>query len=329
MKGGDKPTVCDANVVLGYLPSDVKLGGAMNINRDAAVTAVQTVADAMAIDLMAAAEGIIKIVNESMLGALRLVSVEQGYDPRDFALVGFGGAGPLHSNALGILSGSWPVIVPPGPGVLCAYGDATTQIRDEASQTYVARVDGLTTEEFLEQLEMLRARASESFEADGIPPDQQEVRYQADIRYAGQAFQLSLNVTGDELKKKGLAVLTDEFDRQHEQLFTFAHGKDHEIVMIRAIVNAKSSLTADLKEVSDKKTKLEDAKFHDTKFYYEKEWHEAVIYDRGKLGVGTVVPGPAIVVEMDSTTLVLPGHAATVDEVGNLLINPAEVRSSS
>ena len=89
--------------------------------------------------------------------------------------------------------------------------------------------------------------------------------------------------------------------------------------MIRAIVNAKSSLTADLKEVSDKKTKLEDARFHDTKFYYEEEWHEAVIYDRGKLGVGTVVPGPAIVVEMDSTTLILPGHAATVDEVGNLL----------
>ena len=323
MKGGDKPTVCDANVVLGYLPSDVKLGGAMTINRDAAVAAVQTVADAMDIDLMAAAEGIIKIVNESMLGALRLVSVEQGYDPRDFALVGFGGAGPLHANALGILSGAWPVIVPPGPGVLCAYGDATTQIQDEASQTYVARVDELSTEEFVQQLDMLRARAAESFEADGIPADEQEVSYQADIRYAGQAFQLSLGVTVDELRSKGLAVLTDEFDRQHEQLFTFAHGKDHEIVMIRAIVKAKSSLTAELKEVSDKKTALEDAKFHDTKYYYEQEWHDAVIYDRGKLGSGTVVPGPAIIVEMDSTTLVLPGHSATVDKIGNLLINPA------
>jgi N-methylhydantoinase A len=323
MKGGDKPTVCDANVVLGYLPSDVKLGGAMTINREAAVAAVQTVADAMDIELMTAAEGIIKIVNESMLGALRLVSVEQGYDPRDFALVGFGGAGPLHANALGILSGAWPVIVPPGPGVLCAYGDATTRIQDEASQTYVARVDQLTTDEFMSQLDILRARASESFEADGIPADQQEVNYQADIRYAGQAFQLSLGVTADELKSKGLAVLTDEFDRQHEQLFTFAHGKDHEVVMIRAIVKAKSSLKADLKEVSDTKTSLEDAKFHDTKFYYEQEWHDAVIYDRGKLGVGTVVNGPAIVVEMDSTTLVLPGHAATVDKVGNLLINPA------
>ncbi len=322
MKGGDKPTVCDANVVLGYLPSDVKLGGAMTINRDAAVAAVQTLADAMDIDLMAAAEGIIKIVNESMLGALRLVSVEQGYDPRDFALVGFGGAGPLHANALGILSGAWPVIVPPGPGVLCAYGDATTQVQDEASQTYVARVDQLTVEQFIEQLDLLRARASESFEADGITADQQEVSYQADIRYAGQAFQLSLGVTTQELSEQGLAVLTDEFDRQHEQLFTFAHGKDHEIVMIRAIVKAKSSLHADLKEVSETTTRLDDAKFHDTKFYYEQEWHDAVIYDRDKLGVGTVVPGPAIVVEMDSTTLILPGHAATVDEVGNLLINP-------
>jgi N-methylhydantoinase A len=183
----------------------------------------------------------------------------------------------LHANALGVLSGAWPVIVPPGPGVLCEYGDATTQIQDEASQTYVARVDELTTEGFVEQLETLRARASESFEADGISSDQQEVSYQADIRYAGQAFQLSLSVTTDEVESQGLAVLTNEFDRQHEQLFTFAHGKDHEIVMIRAIVKAKSSLTADLKEVGDKKTKLEDAKFHDTKFYYEQEWHDAVI----------------------------------------------------
>ena len=323
MRGGDKPTVCDANVVLGYLPSDVKLGGAMTIDRGAATAAVQTLADAMDIELMAAAEGIVKIVNESMLGALRLVSVEQGYDPRDFALVGFGGAGPLHANALGILSGSWPVIVPPGPGVLCAYGDATTQIQDEASRTYVMRVDSISADELIGELEDLRERAAESFDADGIAIEQLEVRYQADFRYAGQAFQLSLGVTTEELRTGGLAALTDEFDRQHEQLFTFAHGKDHEIVMIRAIVKARSSLTADLKEVGEKKTKLEDAKFHDTSFYYEKKWHDAVIYDRGKLGIGTVVSGPAVVVEMDSTTLILPGYAGTVDRVGNLLINPA------
>jgi N-methylhydantoinase A len=324
MKGGEVPTVCDANVVLGYLPSDVKLGGAMTINRDAAEKAVQSLADAMGIELMTAAEGIVKIVNESMLGALRLVSVEQGYDPRDFALVGFGGAGPLHVNALGVLSGAWPVIVPPGPGVLCAYGDATTQIQDEASQTFVAKVEDITADDLMKELGLLRDRAGESFAADGIAADQQEVAYQADIRYAGQAFQLSLAVTDEEIKSKGLAVLTDEFDRQHEQLFTFAHGKDHEIVMIRAVVKAKSSLTADLKEVSGTATDLKDAVIHETKFYHEQVWHDASIYEREKLGVGTVVNGPAIIQEMDSTTLVLPGHSATVDKVGNLLINPVK-----
>ncbi len=322
MKGGEQPTVCDANVVLGYLPSDVKLGGAMTINREAAEKAVQSLADAMGIDLMTAAEGIIKIVNESMLGALRLVSVEQGYDPRDFALVGFGGAGPLHANALGVLSGAWPVIVPPGPGVLCAYGDATTQVRDEASQSYVAKVEDISSDELVAEFETLRARAGESFAADGIARDEQEAVYQADIRYAGQAFQLSLTVTEDELRKNGLAVLTDEFDRQHEQLFTFAHGKDHEIVMIRAVVKAKSSLTADLNQVDSKASDPADALIHTSKFYYEQTWHDSPIYAREKLGAGTVVSGPAIVQEMDSTTLVLPGHSATVDPVGNLLINP-------
>jgi N-methylhydantoinase A len=321
--GGERPTVCDANVVLGYLPSDVKLGGAMTIDRDCAVKAVQTLADAMDIDLMVAAEGIIKIVNESMLGALRLVSVEQGYDPRDFGLVAFGGAGPLHANALSILTGAWPVIVPMGAGVLCAYGDATTQVRDEASHTYVRRVDELTAEEFVAELEALRARASVSFEEDGIPEDEQEVQYEADIRYAGQAFQLSMSVTVDGVMSQGLASLTDEFDRQHEQLFTFAHGKDHEIVMLRAVVKAQNKGMAEI-TVAKSAASLDKAKIHDTKYYYEGEWHDAIIFDREELSVGAVIPGPAIVQEMDSTTLILPGHAATVDEVGNLLINPVK-----
>ena len=126
-------------------------------------------------------------------------------------MVGFGGAGPLHANSLGILTGSWPVIIPPGPGVLCAYGDATTQVRDEASQTYVRKVNDINLEEFLTELESLRTRASVSFEKDGIEADKQEVTYQADIRYAGQAFQLSLGVSVDAINNKGLTILTDEF----------------------------------------------------------------------------------------------------------------------
>ena len=322
MKGGEAPTVCDANVVLGYLPSDVQLGGKMAIYKEAAEKAVQQVADGMGISLMEAAEGIIKIVNESMFGALRLVSVEQGFDPRDFALVAFGGAGPLHGNAMGILTDSWPVIVPPGPGVLCAYGDATTAVQDEASRTYVSMAEDLTAEQLMADLEELHERAAASLDADGIPRSEQEVIYQADVRYAGQAFQITMDFSGPDLLDKGLALLTDRFDNEHEQLFTFALGEDHELVMIRAIVQAPARSIVQ-EAVGRADADLEDCRIHDSRFYYDGAWHEAVIYDRDLLHTGLVVPGPAIVGEMDSTTVILPGYEARVDEIGNLLINPA------
>jgi N-methylhydantoinase A len=283
MKGGDKPTVCDANVVLGYLPSDVQLGGKMAINKEAAEVAVQTIADALDIPLMEAAEGIIRVVNESMFGALRLVSIEQGYDPRDFSLVAFGGAGPLHANAMGTLTDSWPVIIPPGPGVLCAYGDATTAVQDEDL----------------------------------------EVVYQADIRYAGQAFSLTLDFTAEELSAKGVEMLAEQFDAEHDQLFSFKLGDAHEILMIRAVVKARSTEIA-ARPVGSADASLQDCLIHESKYYYDGAWHDAPIYERTKLHEGIVVPGPAIVIEMDSTTVILPGHDAKIDKIGNLLINPSK-----
>lgn len=321
MKGGEQPTVCDANVVLGYLPSDVQLGGNMEINRDASVKAVQQVADAMGIELMEAAEGIIKIVNESMFGALRLVSVEQGYDPRDFALVGFGGAGPLHANALGVLTDAWPVIVPPGPGVLCAYGDATTQVQDEAARTYLTMASDLTDDALRADLKELQLRAGESLLADGIPVEQHEVSFQADLRYAGQAFQITVDFTENDLVTQGVDLLVRQFDAEHEQLFTFKLGDGHEILMIRAVVKARNKAIAE-QFVGKSGSSLADCKIHDSRFYYEGQWHDIGIYDRSKLHEGLLVPGPAIVSEMDSTTVVLPGYDARVDAVGNLLINP-------
>ncbi|MFT5139212.1 MAG: N-methylhydantoinase A [Lysobacterales bacterium] len=323
MKGGTEATVCDANVVLGYLPSDVQLGGDMAIDKSAAEAAVQTIADAMGVDLMTAAEGMIKIVNESMFGALRLVSVEQGFDPRDFALIAFGGAGPLHGNAMGVLTGSWPVIIPPGPGVLCAYGDATTQIRDEASRTYVTKAADLTVEQLLADLDDLHERASVSLNEDGIPADEQEVLFQADLRYAGQAFQISMDFSAKDISADGIELLTNRFDAEHEQLFTFALGEDHELVMIRAIVQAKSKPIAET-EVGKASFDLEQCKVQETRFYYEAGWHNAVIYNRELLHEGLIVPGPAIVGEMDSTTVILPGFEAKVDHIGNLLINPVK-----
>ena len=321
MKGGDQPTVCDANIVLGLLPSDVQLGGDMVIDKNAAEKAVQTIADGIGVDLMEAAEGIIKIVNESMFGALRLVSVEQGFDPRDFALVGFGGAGPLHANALGILSNSFPVIIPPGPGVLCAYGDATTQIQDEASRSYLAMAQDITTDKFLNDLTDLREKASQSLIKDGVSDSNLEVTYQADVRYAGQAFQITVEFDEKEYETKGIQLITDAFDEEHYQLFTFKLNDGHEILMIRAIVKVAQSEIKHSASVSSDSS-LQDAVIQDSRFYHEAQWHDAKIYDRNKLHSKHLIPGPAIVSEMDSTTVILPEHEAAVDEVGNLIINP-------
>ena len=321
MKGGDQPTVCDANIVLGLLPSDVQLGGDMVIDKEAAEKAVQTIADGIGVDLMEAAEGIIKIVNESMFGALRLVSVEQGFDPRDFALVGFGGAGPLHANALGILSNSFPVIIPPGPGVLCAYGDATTQIQDEASRSYLAMAQDITTEKFLGDLRDLKDKASQSLIKDGVSDANLEVTYQADVRYAGQAFQITIEFNEKEYAKEGIQLITDAFDDEHYQLFTFKLSDGHEILMIRAIVKvAQSDINSSVNSTSN--SSLEEAVLKESRFYHESDWHEAKIYDRNKLHSKHLISGPAIVSEMDSTTVILPKHEAAVDEVGNLIINP-------
>ena len=321
MKGGDQPTVCDANIVLGLLPSDVQLGGDMVIDKKAAEKAVQTIADGIGVDLMEAAEGIIKIVNESMFGALRLVSVEQGFDPRDFALVGFGGAGPLHANALGILSNSFPVIIPPGPGVLCAYGDATTQIQDEASRSYLAMAQDITTDKFLNDLTDLREKASQSLIKDGVSDSNLEVTYQADVRYAGQAFQITVEFDEKEYETKGIQLITDAFDEEHYQLFTFKLNDGHEILMIRAIVKVAQSEIKHSASISSDSS-LQDAVIQDSRFYHEAQWHDAKIYDRNKLHSKHLIPGPAIVSEMDSTTVILPEHEAAVDEVGNLIINP-------
>lgn len=320
-KGGELPTVCDANVVLGYLPSDVQLGGKMEIDRDASVAAVQTIADAMGIGLMEAAEGIIKIVNESMFGALRLVSVEQGYDPRDFSLVGFGGAGPLHANALGILTDAWPVIVPPGPGVLCAYGDATTEVQDEATRTYIKLAKDVSDRDLLTDLEELRKKASESLIKDGIAEDECDVSYQVDMRYAGQAFQITIDFVYDELEQDGVKMITAAFDKAHEQLFTFKLGDGHEVLMIRALVKARSKPIKN-KSLASTGLSLEDCVIDKSKLYSAGGWYDIKIYDRDKLHEELVIQGPAIVIEMDSTTVILPKHNASVDSLGNLIINP-------
>ncbi|MBV9749836.1 MAG: hydantoinase/oxoprolinase family protein, partial [Acetobacteraceae bacterium] len=321
-KGGEAPTVTDANIVLGYLPSSAKLGGDMRLDRAFAERAVQTVADALGLKLQRAAEGIINIVNETMFGALRLVSVEQGHDPRDFALVAFGGAGPLHANALGRLMGSWPVIIPPGPGVLCAYGDATTRVRDEASRTFIRRFAETSDEEVGAILEELAATAARALDRESVPRAEQAVQYQIDMRYKGQGMQLTVDVTPDGFRSGGLEAVAARFDATHTQLFTFALDAPHELVNLRSIVQGSETLVRP-ERIGRGGADPAAAVVEQTTMFVDGSDVPARIYDRTLLQAGNRIPGPAVVTEMDATALILPGHVGETDTFGNIVIRPS------
>ncbi len=320
-RGGVVPTVTDANVVLGYLPENL-LGGAFKLDREAARAAVQTVADALGLGLMEAAAGIIAIVNETMYGALRLVSISQGYDPRDFALMAFGGAGPLHGNAMGTLMGSWPVIIPPSPGVLCAYGDATTRLRVDAQRSFNTLVTHTDDAEVGAVIADLARQVTQELETEGVPAADQELRFEIDVRYAGQAFEVPLAIAPPGTSGAGIADLMARFDAEHKRLFTFNLTVPQELVNIRVVALGKAA-NVEAERIPRGDGNPIAAKLRDHEVWMDGAARPAVIYDRSKLRAGDVVSGPAIVTEMDSTTLVHLGHTALVDDFGNLLINPA------
>ncbi len=320
-KGGELPTVTDANVVLGYLP-EALLGGTFKLDREGAKRSVQTIADALGIGLFEAARGIIDIVNENMFGALRMISVQQGYDPRDFAVMGFGGAGPLHVNAVARLMGSWPAISPVSPGVLCALGDATTRMRTETARSFSKRVEETSNEEVLALLEEMAAQTRGELLADGVPENQLVSQFEIDVRYEGQAFEVPLSIDAETLRADGLKGITDRFDIEHKRLFTFNMETPHELVNLRAVAMG-AALDLPAAQLPKGDGDPSGAKLRDHELWMDGKLHPAVIYERSKLKQGDIIPGPAIVIEMDSTTLIELGCTGVVDAVGNILINLA------
>lgn len=321
-KGGEAPTVTDANVVLGYLPENL-LGGSFKLDRQGATKAVQTIADALGIDLMAAARGIIDIVNENMFGALRMISVQQGYDPRHFALMGFGGAGPLHVNAVARLMGSWPAVSPVSPGVLCALGDATTRMRTETARSYSKLAAQTQAADLGAILAEMETQLRKELATEGVNDSDIEMEFEIDVRYSGQAFEVPLTITMDVLKQDGVDGLLARFDAEHLRLFTFNMDTPHEIVNLRAVALGKA-LDLPAAQLPKGDGNPAAAKMRDHTLWMDGKEQAAIIYDRSKLRQGDIIPGPAIVVEMDSTTLIETGCVGNVDAVGNILINLAE-----
>jgi N-methylhydantoinase A len=322
-KGGTEPTVTDANVIVGHLPPRL-LGGEMELDVEAAKAAVQKIGDALGLDVHEAAEGILDIVNENMAGALRLVSVQRGYDPRDFALVAFGGAGPMHANAVAKVMGSYPVLVPPAPGLLCATGDLVADFRGEFARTFIRTVDRVGGDELRGILDDLGGEARSWLEREGIPADAQRVSFNVDMRYYRQGYEIPVEIDPALLAGNGTTMLADRFNQLHEQYYRFKmEGTTCEIVNLRAIGYGDVPKPR-LAESSDSGgSDASGAVVEEHSVYFGGEWLPTKIYDRSKLVPGNRVEGPAIVTEFDSTTVVLAGYAAEADRYLNLIINPA------
>jgi N-methylhydantoinase A len=261
-------------------------------------------------------------VNENMAGALRVVSVQRGHDPREFALVAYGGAGPLHANAMAKLMGSFPVVVPPAPGLLCAIGDLVADFRDEFAQTYIRLVADAGPAEVATILDGLGERAAKWLEEEGIAPESRGLSYVADMRYHRQGYEIPVAVDPEEVRSAGLGNLEERFNGLHEQLYGFRMpGTSSEIVNLRAVgfgAVPKPELPAAELGSADASGAVAD----EHEIVVEGARVVAKIYERAKLTPGARFAGPAIVTEFDSTTLVLPEFEAEVDRNYNLLITP-------
>jgi N-methylhydantoinase A len=320
-KGGTEPTVTDANVVVGHLPPRL-LGGEMTLDVEGSTKAVAKIGEAIGLDTEAAAEGMLAIVNENMAGALRLVSVQRGYDPRDFALVAFGGAGPLHANAVAELMGSFPVIVPPSPGLLCAIGDLVAEFRNEFAQTIVTPIEDVKPEDVASVLEDLGKRTRDWMTSEGIDESGQRITYLADMRYVLQGYEISVPVNMDDVKAGKLDGLGNTFDSMHEQLYGFKmDDAKQEIVNLRCIGNGAVP-TMNFPSATPSANDGSNAIVEDHEVVFQGKKIPTKIYDRSKMTPGAKFDGPAIVTEFDSTTVVLPGYVAEMDEFYNILINP-------
>ena len=325
-RGGTTPTITDANLVLGRLNPAFFLGGEMALDAGAARKAIaDRVAAPLALDPIAAAAGIVEIANAHMIGAMRLVSVQRGYDPRQFVLVAFGGAGPLHANALARELGIPAVLVPPNPGIASAVGMLMTDLRHEFVTTRRVRLDALTPEALESLFEDFLVEGSARLDRDGVPASNRQMLRSVDLRYHGQSFELSIAVPAGALTVADVGRLRAEFDAAHERAYGYAASEDAvELVNVRlaAIGVTPRPRRAPLPPGGRDAAKA----LKGTREVWFAEiggWRNTNVLDRAKLLSGNVIGGPAIVEEHDASTLVHPGWEATVDQHGNLVVRAA------
>jgi N-methylhydantoinase A len=319
-RGGVAATVTDANVVLGHLPPRL-LGGEMTLDTEAAHEAIAKVAANRGAGVHETARAIVDMVDEAMLGALRVVTVQRGRSPGEFALVAFGGAGGLHANALAKMLGSYPVIVPEESGVLSALGFVASDIKNEFSQTFVRSVASTSASDLLGPFEVLATRARGWLADEGVAASDQDVRFVLDMRYSRQGYEIPVELDGADLEVLDLAAVAKKFGEAHRLLYGFVLDGGAEIVNLRVLATgAVPSPSVEMRELGHSDPSAAQTGLHSV--WSPAGFVDVPTYDRAALTPGMAISGYAIVEQYDATTVVLPDHRAVVDPWMNLLIWP-------
>lgn len=326
-RGGTQATVSDANVVLGYLPP-VLLGGDMELDLEGATDAVGKVGQPLGLSSEAAAQGIIDIANEVMLGALRDITVQKGLDPRDFGLVAFGGAGPLHGNAMAELLGCYPVVIPANPGVLSALGFLEAEFKNEFVQTYIRQVGEIDPAQVWDRFANLKEKATRWLVAEDVAEGDRAIAYSIDFRYEQQGFEVTVVVDDAIVEQAGsLDIVVQDFHATHERLYGVRFDVPVELVALRVVATGATP-ALETTHVNSKEGSLENALIETRAGFFKGTRTDTPHYDRSKLVPGTIVPGPAIIRQYDTTSVLLADHYAEISEDGDILIWPNDRRST-
>ena len=317
-RGGKLPTVTDAHLVLGHLPPYL-LDGRFGLDVEAARRAIAgEVAEPLGLDIVAAARGILAIADSQMVGAIRVVSVERGHDPRDFVLLPFGGAGPLHGGALARLLGIRTVLVPPSPGVLSALGLLASNLRAEFARTCLQRAGHADPGQISQVFAELAADAVAWLDAENVPEAARRLRCEASLRYEHQGFELTVPWAGSEADG-AIAGAMRAFHDLHARLYGFAQ-EDTPVEIVTLRVAAEGLFPPpELPELAASGSPAE-AEIGRSHIELETGRADVIVYDRARLGAGASIEGPAILTQLDATTLLLPGQVATVHRLGSLIV---------
>jgi N-methylhydantoinase A len=314
-RGGEEPTNTDANVVLGRLGAEL-IDGAMTLDAGRAAEAIRTrVAEPLGLELIEAAEAIVDVANANMADAIRLISVRRGYDPREFVLVCFGGAGPLHGAALARELSIPTVLVPPNPGTTSALGCLLVDVRHDLFAMTLGTVDDLDPDELERDFGRLEEEARERMHAEGIPDDGIELARTIDMRYEGQWRSIAVPVEGRVESLQSLVEgFEDEPEREHSYRRTGSPVEIYRINLRATGVTRKAELARD--ETGG--AMPEPVERRSAHFAGEDGPVDTPVYRRDDLPAGAAFDGPAVVEQLDSTVLVPPGVRAEVDEYRNI-----------